>query len=225
MHFSQKLTQQLTLQCTQRSNLGVVHGGFTGIPNGLISSNSTVCRQVHVSFTTIHSSFCINCIHVRKSTCAVMVQWQTLQKEKHPQYSPVISTIQGTGRCQLELWVSASQKKALPVFLEKTATFRIGWMVYKYLAWVCSTCSTSNNIVMNNNILCGDPLGDQHPDHVKQVIAHHTIRPSNHQPWRNQNAAYQIKSCHIVSHNVMAHHVISLAHTRIYIYIYIFVFC
>ena len=147
MHFSQKLTQQLTLQCTQRSNLGVVHGGFTGIPNGLISSNSTVCRQVHVSFTTIHSSFCINCIHVRKSTCAVMVQWQTLQKEKHPQYSPVISTIQGTGRCQLELWVSASQKKALPVFLEKTATFRIGWMVYKYLAWVCSTCSTSNNIV------------------------------------------------------------------------------
>ncbi len=61
---------------------------------------------------------------------------------------------------------------------------------------------------MQNNTLCCHPLGNQHPDHVIQVIAHHTIQPSDHQPWGNQYAAYHIKSCHIVSRHIMSCHLV-----------------
>lgn len=82
------------------------------------------------------------------------------------------------------------------------------WMVFfGDLAWF----STSND--MQNNALCCHPPRDQHPDHVIQIIAHHPIQPSDHQPWCDQCAAYHAKSCHIdrvTGHHGMSSHLILL---------------
>ena len=112
-----------------------------------------------------------------------------------------------------------SQKKTFPVFLEENSTprksrkkFRAGWFrEIGDLAWVCSTSNDWHS--MQNNALCCHPLGDQHPDHVIEVIAHHPIQPSDHQPWCDQNRSHiisnHVTSCHIVSRDIMTCHLIS----------------
>lgn len=130
-----------------------------------------------------------------------------------------LPSIPGTGRSQLELWVSPSQKKTFPVFLEENSIprksgkrFRTGWFrEIGDLAWVCSTSNDWHS--MQNNALCCHPLGDQHPDHVIEVIAHHPIQPSGHQPWCDQKRSHiisnHVTSCHIVSRDIMTCHLIS----------------